>query len=228
VLVSGGARADDPIRDPEAHSAAAWPSDGRQDRDARPPEGSGPRPPGERPIAESIDGVVETFIREHTPCGLAGEGVPCFPTAIELEAPQYSVRESLRDLQGDGPSVPPTAPTHGEIIQAGANPRSAAGNVGGGADMGCKAKQLFRKITGRSRTYYVYRVWDSTGERGVLREQALDPDEFVSAPQFQFELVGRFGDECEALKAYRKVGHDARMRQAEPPPASRLEAVSPP
>lgn len=228
VLVSGGARADDPIRDSEARSEAAQPSGGRQDRDAQAPEGSGPRPPGERPIAESIDGVVETFIREHTPCGLAGEGVPCFPTAIELEAPQYSVRESLRDLQGDGPSVPPTAPTHGEIIQAGANPRSAAGNVGGGADMGCKAKQLFRKIMGKSRTYYVYRVWDSTGERGILQEEPLDPAKFASAPEFRYELVGRFGDDCEALKVYRTIGHGLRMQQAELPPAPRLEATSPP
>jgi hypothetical protein len=228
VLASGGARADGPIRDPEAHSAAAQPSVGRQDRDARPPEGSGPPPPGERPIAESIDRVVETFIRERTPCGLAGEGVPCFPTAIEREAPQYSIKDSLRDMQGDGRPVPPTVPTHGEIIQAGANPRSAAGNVGGGADMGCKAKQLFRKITGRSRTYYVYRVWDESGERGILREEPLEPTDFASVPAFQYKLVGRFGDECEALKAYRKVGHDARMQQAEPPPAPRLEATSPP
>jgi hypothetical protein len=226
--VSGVARADDPIRDTEAHSAASQPSAGGQTREARPPEGSGPRSPSSRPLAESIDRIVETFIREHTPCGLAGEGVPCFPTAIERRAPEYSVKESLRDMSGDGPSALPTVPTHGEIIQAGANPRSAAGNVGGGADMGCKAKQLFRKITGRSRTYYVYRVWDSTGERGILREQPLEPTDFASVPAFQYELVGRFGDECEALKAYRKVGHDARMRQAEPPPAPRLEASPPP
>lgn len=182
--------------------------------------------PARRPLAESIDGAVARFIRESTPCGLAGDDIPCFPAAVELEAPEYSVKDSLRDMQGDGPPVPPSVPTHGEIIQGGANPRPVSGGVGAGPDLGCKTKQLFRKLTGRGRTYYVYRVWDATGERGMIREQPLDPAEFAGAPRFQYELLGRFGDECEAIKTYRKVGYDARVRQGEAPPDS--SATSPP
>ena len=153
---------------------------------------------------------------------------PASPTTIEREAPEFSVEDSLWGQEDDEPSALPSVPTHAEIIQAGANPHPVAANVSGGADVGCKAKQLFRKIMGRSRTYYVYRVWDSAGERGILREQPLDPAAFASAPQFRFELVGRFGDECSALNAYRKVGHDARMKRSEPRPAPRLEVPSPP
>ena len=217
VLVSGVARADDPIRDSEAYSASQ-PSVGRRARDARPPDGSGPRPPSAGPIAESIDTVVEKFIRERTPCRLAGEGVPCFPTAIEREALEFSVEDSLWGQQDDGPPAPPSVPTATEINRYGANPRPVAANVGGGLDLACKAKQLLRKITGRGRTYYVYRVWDSTGERGVLREQPMDPAEYASEPRFRYELLGRFGDECEAIKAYQKVGHDARVRRGDAPP----------
>ncbi len=108
VLVSGVTRADDPIRDSEAHSAASQPSVGRQARDARPPEGSSARPPSARPIAESIDRVVEKFIRERTPCRLAGEGVPCFPTTIEREALEFSVDDSLWGQEDDGPPTPPS------------------------------------------------------------------------------------------------------------------------
>ncbi len=218
VLVSGVARADDPARDSQGRPAESQSSAGRQARFARPPEGSAPEPPSKRPIAESIDLVVERFIRERTPCWLAGEGVPCFPTTIEREALAFSVEDSLWGQQDDGLPAPPSVPTHAEIIQAGANPHSVAANVGGGTDVPCKAKQLLRKIIGKSRTYYVYRVWDSTGERGILREQPLEPANFASAPAFQYELVGRFGDECAAIKAYQKVGHDARLRQGAAPP----------
>ena len=210
ALATGVAAADDPVRE-------SW---SPKERVAKEVGDSSSKPPDEKPIADSIDAAVDEFIRVRTPCALAGEGVPCFPIAIKREAPVYSVKDSLQDMQGDGPPAPPTAPTHGEIIQAGANPSPVAANVGGGGDVSCKAKQLLRKILGKSKTYYVYRVWNSTGVRGILREKPLDPAEFASVPEFQYELVGRFGDDCEALKAYRKVGHDARVQGAVAAPDS--------
>jgi hypothetical protein len=210
ALATGVAFADD--RAPGSQSG--------EERLARALEDAPLESPEKGPIERSVAGAVDKFIRERTPCGLAGEGVPCFPTAVEKEAPEYSVEESLRDLRRGGPPVPPGAPTAAEIVQAGANPRSASASVGGGADLPCKAKQLLRKLIGKSKDYYVYRVWDATGERGVLREEPLDPEEFVGAPEFHYELVGRFGDDCEALKAYRKVGHDARVQGAVAPPHS--------
>lgn len=220
ALATGVARPDELALDTQVHAADEAPAPDQKAPNASAPEGSEISPPARRSLAESIDEAVARFIRERTPCGLAGDDIPCFPAAVELEAPEYSVKDLLRDMQGDGLPVPPSVPTHGEIIQGGANPRPVSGGVGAGPDLGCKTKQLFRKLTGRGRTYYVYRVWDATGERGMIREQPLDADEFAGAPRFQYELLGRFGDECEAIKTYRKVGHEARVRQGEAPPDS--------
>ena len=226
ALASGVTSAEDGARGPQGGPAegSASPAVG-EERVTKALEPSPAQPSDSKPIGESVDAAVDRFIREHTPCGSASEGVPCFPIAVERQAPEYSVEDSLGDLQGDGPPALTTAPTPGEIIQAGANPRPASGGVG--FDLPCKTKQLVKKILGKGKTYYVYRVWDSTGVRGVLREEPLDPAGFAGAPEFRYELVGEFGDECEAMKAYRKVGHDARMPAAAPP-AQRLELPSQP
>jgi hypothetical protein len=171
-----------------------------------PPWAYSPEP---RPIRESVDRAVAEFIEEHSPCGPAGgDGVPCFPVLVEAAAPEYSVRDSLRRLEPDNRRMP-GPPTPAELHQFGANPLPVSGTVS--FDPICKTKQLVRKIFGRGRTYYVYRVWDQTGERAVLREQPLDPAAFAGTPEFQYESLGRFGNECEAIKAYRKATHDARM-----------------
>jgi hypothetical protein len=183
------------------------------DETSAPPWPYSPRP---RPIRESVERVVARVIQEHSPCGPAGEeGVPCFPVLVELEAPEYSVRDSLRNMQLDDRPMP-GPPTAAEMNRYGANPLPASATVG--FDPICKTKQLVRKIFGRGQTYYVYRVWDHTGERAVLRDRPMAPEEFAGAPQFHYESLGRFGDECEALKAYRKAMREARRtREGEGP-----------
>lgn len=199
-----------------------------------PPAGEEPVPPShknaalpeeETPLADSIDDVVERFVREQEPCGLAN-GVPCFPSGVEREAVELSVEDAFRDTSKDKPPALPTVPTPAEMIQYGANPHPVAANVGGSTDLPCKAKHLFKKLTGKGRTYYVYRLWDETGVRGVLREEPLDSDLFAATPGFHYELVGRFGDECQALKAYRKIGHDERVNPSDPPAPS-VEITTP-
>jgi hypothetical protein len=171
-----------------------------------PAQGDDPDP---RPIRESVDRVVARFIQEHSPCGPAGgDEIPCFPVLVELEAPEYSVKDSLRRLEPDNRPMP-GPPTPAELNRFSANPLPVSATVG--LDPICKTRQLVRRLLGKGRTYYVYRVWDHTGERAVLRDRPLDPAEFAGAPEFRYEPLGRFGDECEAIKAYRKATHDARM-----------------
>ena len=170
-----------------------------------------PQPAEDHPrtIRESVDPAVAEFIREHSPCDPAtGGDVPCFPVLVEVKAPEYSVKGDLDRNPFDHRPMP-GPPTPEELSRFGANPLPASGTVS--FDPICKTKQLVRKIFGRGRTYYVYRVWDHTGERAVLREEPLDPAEFAGAPRFQYESVGQFGDECDAIKAYLKVTHDLRM-----------------
>jgi hypothetical protein len=176
-------------------------------------------PPAETPIADSIEPAVERYVREHfTPCALAGSAVPCFPVSVEVQGRVYSVRETLDNLQLDDRPVPGTLPTAEEMIQHGANPHPASGSVAfDPAAIACKTRQLLKKVQGKSTTYYLYRVWDRTGERAVLRDRPLDPEALAADPQFHYEPLGEFGDECQAIKAYRHRTHDLRLRrEAEP------------
>jgi hypothetical protein len=171
------------------------------------------------PITDSIDPAVERFVRERlSPCGGA-RGIPCFPVTLEVQGRQYSVREGLENLQFDSRPVPGTVPTAADMIQQGANPRSTSGSVGFDPKaIVCKTRQLMRKIQGRSRKYYLYRVWDETGERALLRDQPLDPE--AQPPHFRYLALGEFGDECEAMKAYLRSNHRIHDRQEAEGPQS--------
>jgi hypothetical protein len=173
------------------------------------------RPPAETPIADSIEPAVERYVREHfAPCGATGDAVPCFPVTLEVKGRRYSVRETLDHLQFDTRPVPGTPPTAAEMIQHGANPRPTSASVGFDPQaIVCKTKQLLDKIQGKSRKYYLYRVWDETGERAVLRDRPLDPNELARSPHFRFVPLGEFGDECEAIQAYRRSTHQVRVRR---------------
>lgn len=218
VLTAGGirVRAQDPPADPQATRAT-------------PTEASeipAPLRPRETPIADSIDAAVERYVREHfAPCGATGDAVPCFPVTLEVKGRQYSVRETLDNLHFDNRPVPGAPPTAAEIIQYGANPHPTSGSVGfAPEDVACKTKQLLRKIQGRSRKYYLYRVWDEAGERAVLRDRPLDPNTLAGSPHFRYVPLGEFGDECEAIRAYRRSTHEVRARrEAEDAERSREE-----
>jgi hypothetical protein len=173
------------------------------------------RSPTETPIADSIEPAVERYVREHfAPCGATGDAVPCFPVTLEVKGRQYSVRETLDHIHFDTRPVPGAPPTAAEMIQHGANPRptSAAVSFDPKAIV-CKTKQLLDTIQGRSRKYYLYRVWDETGERAVLRDRPLDPNTLAGSPHFRYVPLGEFGDECEAIRAYLTSTHDVRMRR---------------
>ena len=214
VLTAGAvpAAAQDPVPDPPAGAVAS-----RDGRDAAGPAARAPGlpawllPPVETPIADSIDAAVEKYVREHfAPCGT--EAVPCFPVTLQVEGRQYSVREALDNMQLDNRPVPGAPPTAAEMIQYGANPRPTSASVGFDPKaVVCKTRQILQKIQGRSRRYYLYRVWDEAGERAVLRDRPLNPEEFAADPQFRYESLGEFGDECQAIKAYRSRMHELRM-----------------
>jgi hypothetical protein len=172
-------------------------------------------PPAETPIADSIEPAVERFFRENlASCELAGEGVPCFPVSVQVQGRQYSVMETLENLQLDEGPAPGGPPTAAEISQQGANPRPTSAGVGFDPKaIVCKTKQLLRSIKGQSRTYYLYRVWDEAGERAVLRDTPIDPDSLARSPRFRYVILGEFGDECAAVEAYLKATHEVRLRR---------------
>jgi hypothetical protein len=181
---------------------------------ARPPVEQPERPPSETPIADSVDRVVAQFIRERlSPCATA-DGVPCFPVTVEVQGRQYSVRETLEHYELDSRPVPGTPPTPAEVSQYGANPRPTSGSVGFDPKaIVCKTRQLLRAVRGKSRTYYLYRLWDHTGERAVLRDRPLEPEELAASPHARYVPLGRFDDECEAVRAYLTATHDVRERR---------------
>jgi len=167
-----------------------------------------------RPIAESVDRAVDELILKHfSSCGRSeGEDVPCFPVSVERKW-QYSVAGSLEHLEFDSRPTPGRPPTVAEMSGARPGPLSASGSVS--FDPVCKGRQLLKAITGRSRTYYLYRVWDENGEHAVLRDQPMAAAEWSGRPAFQYVELGSFGDECEAIAAWRKALRETRARRAQ-------------
>jgi hypothetical protein len=183
---------------------------------ADPPESPSPQDAvSKTPITDSIEPAIERFVRERlSRCGGA-QGVPCFPVTVEVEGRRYSVREGLENLEFDSRPVPGAPLTAADMIRQGANPRPTSGSVG--FDPGaivCKTRQLIRKIQGKSRKYYLYRVWDETGERALLRDEPMDPDAAAGSPHLRYLALGEFGDECEAIRAYLRSTHRIRARRA--------------
>jgi hypothetical protein len=193
------------------HPSFAAPAGGAQDPEPSPVPS--PIPHSQTPIADSVEPAVDRFVRAlPSPCGRADPDVPCFPVSVEVQGRRYSVVESLRNLELDDRPSPSRPPTSAEMTpyRAGA-PLSASGGVG--FDPVCAVKGLLKKIGGKSRIYFLYRVWDQAGERALLRDRPLEPSAYDGVPGVEYELLGRFGDECEAIKAYRKVLRAARARQ---------------
>jgi hypothetical protein len=185
----------------------------------------GPQPPRRRgtPIRDSIDRVIEEVVLAHlVPCQLAGrKRVPCFPISIEQEGPRFSVAEALRRYRGSG-SPAPGAPTVADIQgQMSGAPQSASGSVGG--DPVCGARKLWRKLLGKGATYHLYRTWDERGERPLLTDHLLDPEDYRGNLPFQFEYLGQFDGECAAVAAWNKALRDAVGRKPVAPPEESWE-----
>ena len=163
------------------------------------------------PIRDSIDRVVEAVVLKHLrPCDQAErQGVPCFPMSIVEEGPRFSVAEALRRYRGTG-SPAPGPPTVAEIqSQMSGAPQSASG--GAAFDPVCTVKKLFGKLSGT--TFYLYRTWDARGERPMLTDHPLDPKAYAANVEFQYEFLGKYSGECEAVAAWR-----AALRKATGPP----------
>ncbi len=184
---------------------------------------SAPRRPRAFPIRDSIDRVIERVVLSHlVPCQLASrKGVPCFPVSLDQEGPRFSVAEALRRYRATGapaPGVPTVAEIQGQMSGA---PLAASGGVG--SDPVCAAKKLWRKIVGKGTTYHLYRTWDAQGERPMLTDHLLDPEDYGGTPYFTFEYLGKFDGECAAVAAWNKalrdaVGRNPSAEPARPPP----------
>ena len=178
-----------------------------------------------RPVRDSIERVVEKVVEAHLkPCDRAAQqGVPCFPVSVEQEGPRFSVAEALRRYRGRGSSAPvsPNAETQSQLSGA---PLSASGGVG--FDPVCSVKKLFGKLSGT--TFYLYRTWDARGERPMLTDRPIDPDRYLSNPDFRYELVGKYSGECEALAAWRTALREATAPPPLPAEEWRGEPADPP
>jgi hypothetical protein len=175
------------------------------------------------PIRDSIDKVIEQIVLAHLePCEAASrKGVPCFPLGVEQEGPRFSVAEALRRYRGTGspaPGVPTVSEIQGQMSGA---MQSASGGVS--TDPVCGARNLWKKLQGKNTTYHLYRTWDERGERPLLTDHKLDPDDYRTNPSFHFEYLGEFGGECAAVAAWNKALREAVFPEPapegpEPPP----------
>jgi hypothetical protein len=157
-----------------------------------------PSPPPAGTIASSVDRVVqEVEDARLAPCRPSVDaGLPCFSAAVEAKA-DYSVAEYLRQLQPEG--------------------SGHSGGPGGIAiDPVCSVKHLLKKLAKKNDTYYLYRVWDRTGEHAVMKEQPFSPDVFQGIPEFHFEYLGRVAGECAAVAAFSRADRHAPGDPAAP------------
>jgi hypothetical protein len=161
------------------------------------------------------------------PCDAAREqGVPCFPVSVEQEGPRFSVAEALRRYRADGrpaPGVPTVSEIQGQMSGA---PRSASGSVG--FDPVCTAKNLVKKLSGRTTEFHLYRMWDARGERPLLTDRKLDPKAYDANPAVRYEYLGEYDGECAAVAAWRKALRNATEPKPMPDDWDEAPADGPP
>lgn len=189
-----------------ARSGAAQAPDPSPSPAPAPSAGPTPDPSPAGTIAASVEPTVERYLREHSrPCSRAeAERVPCFPVSVEEHGPVYSVADSLTRWKPDtSPGVVgnnmPTSP-YGTPV------------AGVSFDPVCAGKSLLKGLRGKNDTYYLYRVWDGSGEHAVLRDAPIEPGQHLSPTPFEYELIGKIDGECEAVAAWRKANREAEER----------------
>jgi hypothetical protein len=161
-----------------------------------------------RTIAESVEPAVERYLREHSPCFREREeGIPCFPVSVEARDRVYSVAESIRNWKPD------ESPGAG-----GGMPTTLGGSAIGGVgfDPVCTARSTLKALRGQNDTYYLYRIWDATGERVLLREKPLESGALTMS-LLGYELIDEITGECRALKAFSKARREALERRSRGP-----------
>jgi len=170
-----------------------------------------------RPIRESIDRAVQRVLEAHVrPCARAEkQGVSCFPALVEAQGIRLSVADSIKSFRPDGSPSPGGPPTVAEMAPyRSGGPLSATGGIPLG-DTVCTVKKLWKKLKGEGGPYYLYRTWDAEGERPLLTDHEIDPEDFAARPDFHYVFVGKFDGECAAIAAWRKALREA---VAPPPP----------
>ena len=170
--------------------------------------------PSPRPIAESIEKVIERLEAERKdPClESARENIPCFPVKTEKKPFDASVRESLGILGPAAKPSPDRPPTREEMGRY--RPGSTTPTVGVTVDPICIGKSALKHLKGRNDVYYLYRVRDVHGERVVLYDHRLDASRF----QGDLAFLGGFDGECEAQAAYRREQRRTAPAASPPPP----------
>lgn len=176
------------------------------------------------PVRDAIERAVDEVMKKHEdPCAYANrQGVPCFPTGIEVEGPRFSVAEAMRRYRADRDRAAHAPITAAEMRgQMSGAPQSASG--GASFDPVCTTKSLIRRVTGKPNTYYLYRLSDGRQERPLLTDRRLDPRVTAENPQVRYEFLGEFSGECEAVAAWRKELREAvappPVEEGAPPPA---------
>jgi hypothetical protein len=175
------------------------------------------------PVRDAIERAVDEVMKKHEdPCAYANrQGVPCFPTGIEVEGPRFSVAEAMRRYRADRARAANAPITAAEMRgQMSGAPQSASGGVS--FDPVCTTKSLIRRVTGQPNTYYLYRLSDGRQERPLLTDRRLDPRVTAENPEVRYEFLGEFSGECEAVAAWRKELREAvappPVEEAPPPP----------
>ena len=139
------------------------------------------------------------------PCTRAeSEGVPCFPVSVEKQGPTVSVADAFRTWKADTSkgAVPSNMPV------------TPYGTPVGGVsfDPVCTGKSLLKALKGKNNTYYLYRVFDQSGEHAIMRDRPFEPGGHLAEVAFGYELIGKIHGECDAVAAWRKANREAEEK----------------
>jgi len=193
---------------PEAATEPSAP-EGAHPRPASAPQSSTPTTtprasdaPNASPFAESIEKATERSSQEsQDPCALAEKrGVPCFPSNAEKDDDEVSVAESLKKWKEDASGYEGGNTTI----------RSPAGTPLSGFDPVHAVEGLVRILSGKNTTFFLYRVWDRSGERAVLRDDETPPVLDPTDRKAGYALVRKVRGQPAAIKAFDVLNRQLR------------------
>jgi hypothetical protein len=166
----------------------------------------------ERPVTDSINATVEKMEREREAACREAEiqGLPCFPTLVDVNDPRAALEraiERLRRQKLDTHSGPPVPDPLGLPRPYAPQPTTALAGVS--FDPVCTVKALLKAFKGRNNTYYLYRVHGPQGEYISMRDRPVNTS---AGPGSEFEFLGKYSGECEALAAHARAERELLLR----------------
>ncbi len=184
-----------------------------------------PEAPPEVPITKYLARIAKEGKQPVTPeCSeAAAKGVPCFPVVVKEDDRRNALAAARERLEREGMPSGPSGPDPFALPGHG----TPAGWGGITFDPVCVAKAIARAVKGETRTYYLYRVRGPGGEWVALREQPMDSTKDQQLRVFEMELLGKFTDECEALKAHARAQREQLERDGATATAPRKSAPAP-